>query len=236
MNDTLRRNSIRGAAFPGVAPPMMTKDQMRDMTSDLDEATVKPASDISEADIMVGRRIRALRLESGLSLAELATRTGISIGALSQIERGMSSLRVKVIWPLAAALNVEPSMLISEGNEAASDIYCVRATNRRDLPVHSEGIRKQLLSPPGAALTGMTVEVESGGGTAEAYAHSGHEFGFVMSGTVELTVDATKYLLRQGDSFAFKSTLLHSFRNSGAEKCVILWVNTVKPSEVRDGN
>lgn len=208
---------------------------MRDMTSDMGEEAVKEASDVGEADVMVGRRIRALRLESGLSLADLAARAGISIGALSQIERGMSSLRVKVIWPLAAALNVEPSVLISEGNDASSDIYCVRVANRRDLPVHSEGIRKQLLSPPGAALTGMTVEVEPNGGTAEAYAHSGHEFGFVMSGVAELVVDSTKYLLRQGDSFAFKSTLLHSFRNPGSEKCIILWVNTIKPSEVRDG-
>ncbi|GEO86156.1 MULTISPECIES: helix-turn-helix domain-containing protein [Alphaproteobacteria] len=206
------------------------------MTSDLDEDLVKTASDVGEADIMVGRRIRALRLESGLSLAELAARAGISIGALSQIERGMTSLRVKVIWPLAAALNVEPSVLISEGNDMSSDIYCVRAANRRDLPVHSEGIRKQLLSPPGATLTGMTVEVEPNGGTSEAYSHSGHEFGFVLNGSVELVVDATKYMLRQGDSFAFKSTLLHSFRNPGSETCTILWVNTVKPSEVRDGN
>ncbi len=209
---------------------------MNDMAGEVEADRARTPSDLSKADIMVGRRVRALRFESGLSLAELAARTGISIGALSQIERGMSSLRVKVIWPLAAALNVEPSALISEGNDAASDIYCVRAASRRDLPVHSEGIRKQLLSPPGATLTGMTVEVEPGGGTAEAYAHSGHEFGLVMSGTVELVVDETTYILRQGDSFAFKSTLLHSFRNPGTERCVVLWVNTIKPSEVRDGS
>ncbi|TIT56945.1 MAG: cupin domain-containing protein, partial [Mesorhizobium sp.] len=41
--------------------------------------------------------------------------------------------------------------------------------------------------------------------------------------------------LKTGDSFAFKSTLLHAFRNPGAEQCQILWVNTTKPSEVRDG-
>jgi hypothetical protein len=37
------------------------------------------------------------------------------------------------------------------------------------------------------------------------------------------------------DSFAFKSTLRHAFRNPGLERCEILWVNTVKPSEVRNG-
>ena len=198
----------------------------------LDETTEKPKDD---ADIRVGRRVRALRLERNLSLAELAAKAGVSIGALSQIERGLSSLRVKVIWPLAAALDIEPSALITDGNDAGNDLYCVRADKRRQLPVKSEGIAKALLSPPGATLTGLLVTVEADGGTAEAYAHVGHEFGYVLSGEVELVVDSTKYVLKAGDSFASKSTLLHAFRNPGTEPCQILWVNTTKPSEVRDG-
>lgn len=198
----------------------------------LDDATEKPKDD---ADTRVGRRVRALRLERNLSLAELAAKAGVSIGALSQIERGLSSLRVKVIWPLAAALDIEPSALITDGNDAGNDLYCVRADKRRQLPVKSEGIAKALLSPPGATLTGLLVTVEADGGTAEAYAHIGHEFGYVLSGGVELVVDSTKYVLKSGDSFAFKSTLLHAFRNPGTERCEILWVNTTKPSEVRDG-
>ncbi|CAN7346567.1 helix-turn-helix domain-containing protein [Mesorhizobium caraganae] len=198
----------------------------------LDDATEKAKVD---ADIRVGRRVRALRLERNLSLAELAAKAGVSIGALSQIERGLSSLRVKVIWPLAAALDIEPSALITDGNDAGNDLYCVRADKRRQLPVKSEGIAKALLSPPGATLTGLLVTVEADGGTAEAYAHIGHEFGYVLSGEVELVVDSTKYVLKTGDSFAFKSTLLHAFRNPGTERCQILWVNTTKPSEVRDG-
>lgn len=191
-------------------------------------------ADADDADQKVGRRVRALRLERNLSLADLAGRTGISIGALSQIERGMSSLRIKVIWPLAAALGVEPSALIAD-DAAGNDLYCVRAGARKSLPVHSEGVGKQLLSPPGAALTGLMVTIEPGGGTAEAYAHAGHEFGYVLEGEAELTIGAARYTLRTGDSFAFKSTLKHSFRNDGESRAAILWVNTTKPSEVRDG-
>ena len=66
----------------------------------------------------------------------LPRKAGISIGALSQIERGMSSLRVRVIWPLAAALDIEPSALIADGNDAVNDLYCVRADNRRSIPVN----------------------------------------------------------------------------------------------------
>ncbi|TIX23244.1 MAG: helix-turn-helix transcriptional regulator, partial [Mesorhizobium sp.] len=87
----------------------------------LNETAEKPKDD---ADVRVGRRVRALRLERNLSLAELAAKAGVSIGALSQIERGLSSLRVKVIWPLAAALDIEPSALITDGNDACNDLYC----------------------------------------------------------------------------------------------------------------
>src|SRR5262245_2577532 len=186
------------------------------------------------ADVRVGRRVRALRLERKLSLADVAARTGISIGALSQIERGMSSLRVRVIWPLAAALDVEPSALIADGSDAGNDLYCVRAGRRKAIPVRSEGIAKELLSPPAAALTGLMVTVEPGGGT-DAYSHPGHEFGYVLAGEIELSIDEATYTLRQGDSFAFKSTLSHAFRNKGRERSIILWVNTTKPSEARDG-
>jgi transcriptional regulator with XRE-family HTH domain len=207
-----------------------------DTATQMAEATsARGGSEIDHPDARVGRRVRALRLERRMSLADLAAKASISIGALSQIERGMSSLRVRVIWPLAAALDVDPAALIVDDAQSVSDLYCVRANQRRSLPVRTEGISKQLLSPPGATLSGLLVTVEPEGGTAEAYAHAGHEFGFVFSGEVELVVDSARYVLRAGDSFAFKSTLLHSFRNPGRERCVILWVNTTKRSEVRDG-
>ncbi|GLS19720.1 XRE family transcriptional regulator [Labrys miyagiensis] len=206
-----------------------------DFSQTLDPTVPRLASEVTEADVRVGRRIRALRLERNLGLIDVAQRAGISVGALSQIERGLSSLRVRVLWPLAAALDVEPHSLLVDGADQESDLYCVRSANRRVLPVWSEGIRKELLSPPGATLTGLLVYIEPGGGTAEAYAHAGHEFGLVRTGEVELTIDNVLYTLKAGDSFAFKSTLRHSFCNTGSQPCEIVWVNTVKPSEVRNG-
>jgi transcriptional regulator with XRE-family HTH domain len=199
-----------------------------------DEILDNSASAASEADIRVGRRIRALRLQRNLGLAEVSQRAGISVGALSQIERGLTSLRVRILWPLAAALGIEPHSLLEDTDEV-SDVYIVRSASRRHFPVGSEGIQKQLLSPPGALLTGLFVTVEANGGTSEAYAHEGHEFGIVHKGELELSIDGVVYRLKAGDSFAFKSTLAHSFRNSGPEVCEIFWVNMVKPIEIENG-
>ncbi len=190
----------------------------------------------SEADVRVGRRVRALRLERGLSITEAAQKAGISVGALSQIERGITSLRVRTLWPLAAALEIAPHVLLDDGGDKASDLYVVRADSRRNVPVRSEGITKELLSPPGAVLTGLVVKVEPGAGTgAVPYAHEGHEVGLVTRGEIELLIDAVIYRLKAGDSFAFKSTLPHSFRNLGSEPAEIIWVNTAKPPEVPHG-
>lgn len=190
----------------------------------------------SEADIRLGRRIRALRIERKLGITDVAQRAGISVGALSQIERGLTSLRIRVLWPLAAALGVEPHSLLTDDENKSSDLYVVRASKRKEVPVRSEGMRKELLSPPGSVLTGLLVHVEPGGGTGDSYSHAGYEFGLVKKGQVELTIDSVVYLLKAGDSFAFKSTLKHSFRNGGKEKCEIVWINTTKTTEFRNGD
>jgi transcriptional regulator with XRE-family HTH domain len=190
----------------------------------------------SEADIRLGRRIRGLRIERKLGITEVAQRAGISVGALSQIERGLTSLRIRVLWPLAAALGVEPHSLLADDENKSSDLYVVRAVKRKEVPVRSEGMRKELLSPPGSVLTGLLVHVDPGGGTGDSYSHAGYEFGLVKKGQVELTIDSVVYLLKAGDSFAFKSTLKHSFRNGGKERCEIIWINTTKTTEIRNGD
>ena len=88
-------------AFPGFAPDA----RERDMT---DDSFLTDRTAPNEADLHVGRRLRALRLKANLSQADVAQRAGISIGALSQIERGVSSLRVSV-----TSNSVAPSSAIS---------------------------------------------------------------------------------------------------------------------------
>lgn len=187
-----------------------------------------------EPDPRLGRRLRSLRLARGLSLADLSGRVGISIGALSQIERGLSPLRVRVAWPLAAALSIDPSELSGEHDEnERSDLYSVRQRDRKTLPVNAEGIRKELLSPAGAKVTGLLVQVDPEADSG-AYSHVGHEFGIVLAGEVEVIVDGVEYRLATGDSFAFPSHLVHQFRNRGSVRADILWVNTNKTPETGD--
>lgn len=72
----------------------------------------------------------------------------------------------------------------------------------------------------------MLVTAETGWRTTESHTHHGYEFGYVATGELELGIDGGTYELCQGDCFPLKSTLMHSFKNRGAARTQILWVNT----------
>jgi len=103
-------------------------------------------------DVAVGRRIRDLRRTRQLSLEAVAARTDLSIGFLSQIERGLSSPSLRVLATLADVLGVGIAALFgaSPSADSASDHVVTRRLQRPELKLWRTGISKQLLSPAGA--------------------------------------------------------------------------------------
>jgi transcriptional regulator with XRE-family HTH domain len=184
-------------------------------------------------DLEVGRRIRALRRARNLSLETVVARTDLSIGFVSQIERGLSSPSLRVLATLADVLGVGIAALFGAkpGDDGASGGVVTREVQRAELKLWRTGISKQLLSPAGAEnrLNLFLVHIEPGGSTGdELYTHDGEEAGLVLEGEMMLTVDAETWSLKTGDSFRFASRRPHRFSNPADDtKSVVLWVNCV---------
>jgi transcriptional regulator with XRE-family HTH domain len=184
-------------------------------------------------DVAVGQRIRDLRRTRAMSLETVAARTDLSIGFISQVERGLSSPSLRVLATLADVLGVGIAGLFDarENTAAAPDAVVTRERERANLNLWRSGISKQLLSPAGSEgrLNLFLVHMEPEGSTGdELYTHDGEEAGLVISGEMNLTVDAESWTLKQGDSFRFASRRPHRFSNpSGDAKAVVLWVNCV---------
>jgi transcriptional regulator with XRE-family HTH domain len=184
-------------------------------------------------DVAVGQRIRDLRRARAMSLEAVAARTELSIGFLSQIERGLSSPSLRVLATLADVLGVGIAGLFGTREDAAPapDAIVTRERQRAKLNLWRTGISKQLLSPAGSEgrLNLFLVHMEPGGSTGdELYTHDGEEAGLVIEGEMKLTVDAESWTLKHGDSFRFASRRPHRFSNpSGDSKAVVLWVNCV---------
>src|SRR4051794_39207729 len=184
-------------------------------------------------DVAVGQRIRDLRRSRKLSLEAVAARTDLSIGFLSQIERGLSSPSLRVLATIADVLGVGIAGLFGAKKTAAtgSDAIVTRQQQRAELNLWRTGISKQLLSPSGSdgRLNLFLVHMEPDGSTGdELYTHDGEEAGLVLEGEMKLTVDAETWTLKTGDSFRFASRRPHRFSNpSNKAKAVVLWVNCV---------
>jgi len=178
----------------------------------------------------VGKRLKELRRLRGLTLAQLAERTKLSIGSLSQVERGLVSPTIRTIYSVSTVLGVSPAWIVDPDSVKGQDPdgpYVVRSTRRKPF-FNKGGVIKHLASPKLDArqLTFIVAIEPNGSSGEEQYTHAGEEVGLVLSGTLTLEIEDKTYRLAQGDSFSFPSSLSHRFYNSTSIDAVVFWVNS----------
>lgn len=183
------------------------------------------------ADLWLGQHLRGLRKMHDLSLEQLAERCGLSVGALSQIERGITSPTMRSLRRLSEVFNVPMSQLFHEGDLPPVEELgrIVRAQGRRVLSLNTTGVQKELLTPAAnGALEIYLVTIAPGGSSGpELYTHKGEEGGYVMTGEMVLEIENQEFHLKTGDSFRFKSNAPHRFANATDEETVVVWTNVV---------
>lgn len=191
----------------------------------------KPVATNGDLTGHVGAELRRLRLDRGLSLQQVADRAGLSVGFVSQAERGLSALSIKALQNLGAALGKPVGWFFREDivTEAQdeSDVI-VRRGRRKRLEHAGLGIVDFLLTPSlDGQLEVLLCEFEPGATSGEEpYTHAGEECGVLLSGRLELWVGERFFLLKAGDSFAFPSTTPHRYRNPGRGRTRIIWTIT----------
>jgi transcriptional regulator with XRE-family HTH domain len=166
----------------------------------------------------MGPRVKALREAMGLSLRDLAERSGVSAPMLSQVERGETSPTLTVAERIAAGLDLTLSQLLRLDERA--HVVVIRAADRRRR--ERRGHRTEELTPP---LPGQRADVslhhlKPGSGTAAAGDPPMHEPGsretvVVLEGELTLVLDGARHELGRGDSVTFDADLSHHFENEG---------------------
>jgi transcriptional regulator with XRE-family HTH domain len=180
----------------------------------------------------VGKRLRAMRGAEGLSLRSLSERCGLSINAISLIERGESSPTVSSLHKLATALGRPIADFFEEGQELT--MVLVRKNERRR--TRGDGV---LIESLGSGLTGQSLEpfllslMPGASSGEEAITHGGEEFVFCLEGEIDYQVDGTWHRLGTGDSLTFRAEFPHQCRNNGLKQAVALLVIQAEEEEIR---
>lgn len=193
---------------------------------------------LEPVDRAVGQRLRSLRRARGLSLETMASSTGLSIGFISQVERGLSSPSLRVLALLADTLQIGLGGLFEPAlDQPDPDPIVVFQKDRPELQLWRAGITKQLLTPPGGtqgmSLFHMVLKPGASAGD-ELFSHEGEEAGLVLEGRLTLVVEARTLRLTEGDSFRFESRRPHRFSNPDPRSStIVLWVNVLGSAQSR---
>lgn len=161
------------------------------------EVTV--ATDSSVPEDLVGVRIRRFRLAAGWTLRQLAERTGLSIGFLSQVERGLSSIALSTLREVAAAFDRDIVDFFGdiEDDAVQADDRFFTLSRADDDPqtLVSGGRSYELLSDRGhgPVLEPLLVHIGPGQKREDSYGHEGEEFAYVLEGVLLYTVEGVDH-------------------------------------------
>jgi XRE family transcriptional regulator, regulator of sulfur utilization len=177
----------------------------------------------------LGARVKALRESAGLSLRDLAAKSGVSAPMLSQVERGETSPTLTVAGRIAAGLELRLSQLLRLDEDGA--VTVVRAGERRRGGSRRRGHSFEVLTAdrPGQRAELSRHELAAGGSTGAPDDPPMHEPGsretaLVERGPLVLVCDGQRYALRAGDCVTFDADLPHHFENPAEETAVFLAV------------
>jgi DNA-binding XRE family transcriptional regulator len=159
-------------------------------------------TELNEIERVVRTRLRSLRNTLGLSLDELAARTNLSPSTISRVETGKRAISLDILLPLATALQVDLDALLDVRSD---DDVVIRPT-----PNCSGERTTWMLSRPTAAAIAVKLRIEPTRTTDEQRVHPGHDWFFVITGQVRLSLGEREITVQAGESAEFSTMTPHA--------------------------
>lgn len=173
----------------------------------------------------IGNKLRELRLENNLTQEELASRTELSKGYISQLENNITSPAINTLLDMLDVLGTN-----------ASDFFDTKAdekivfseeeyfqNNDADLLHTISWIVPNALK---YEMEPIIIELEVKGKSTVDDPHAGEEFGYILEGEIVLVVGKKKYVVKKGETFYYIANKEHYIENTGKGKAKVLWIST----------
>lgn len=168
--------------------------------------------------------LRAKRKELGLTLQQLADKSGLSPAFLSQAERGKAAPSIVSLIQLAGALETDINYFLKPPK--AKDLVR-RADNplivEMDSPVTYHRLDGDVRNK---MMNALLMEIPPDSASPKVHREEGEDFFYVIGGEVEIEVGEDLYHLGKGDCIHINSQIDHDMRNTSKESAHLLWVGT----------
>lgn len=165
-------------------------------------------------EVLLGRRIRELRHERGLTLEEVGQRTGFSKSLLSKIENAQVSPPIATLSKIAKALDVAIGYFFEEEARQDGAIFVAHdQRQQRDAKQHGEGYKYEHLAHGGSMprlMEPFVISIEANTQkSATLYDHPGEEFIMVIEGQMDFLFGNTHFHMEEGDSIYIDARVPH---------------------------
>ncbi|MBE6722848.1 MAG: helix-turn-helix domain-containing protein [Ruminococcaceae bacterium] len=185
------------------------------------------------ANAAIGAKVKELRTQKKYTLKQLSEACGLSIGFLSQFERGISSIALDSLEKLANVLEVPLSVLFEESRGPVTKDPVIHRIDLQPSKVSAQ-IYQYLLKKPDTEFAMLPrifalMPLEDDKELPEMYAHDGEEFVYILEGIVTFFLEDGQYVLYPGDSIHIHSYQRHNWMNRTTRVAKILTVNTPNP-------
>ncbi len=185
-------------------------------------------------DNSVGSKLKNLRTINKYTLKELSEKTGLSVGLLSQVERGISSIAIDSLANVVNVYGMELAEFFEKREEEIDSNPVIRSFDLRADQISpyiiqfvlSNRVKEFDMLPRMFQLQPLSSFTKS---DVELYNHLGEEFVFVLEGIVTVIVDKNQYVLYPGDSIQIHSEVDHNWVNHTNKVAKILTVNLPNP-------
>ncbi len=192
----------------------------------------KPEIQENFVDKRLGERLRYIRKQKKLTLADVAKKSRLSSSFISALERGNTGVSLEALFRLAEALGTTiPSLKGSELPPAKRRFVAARG-RQKFVTDDKTLIIEDLISKP-AGMEAEITQIAPGGHSNGVWSHLGQEFVHILQGELSLWLEPDEfYRLKKGDTLYFHSHLQHRWENESQKKTIVLWVNAALPKDI----
>lgn len=185
--------------------------------------------------VELGKKIASLRREKGMTLKTLSEKSEVSVSLLSMIERDMSVPTVRTLEKIALGLDKTVSSLFLEMENSERDrvppekVHVMHKRSRKKLEIGPErgNAHYELLTPDyQRELQFVYIHFPVRAKPGQFITHEGEECGLILEGTLKAIIGEQEFILEEGDSIYFDSSIPHLMENVGQIEVRAYWINT----------
>lgn len=174
--------------------------------------------------MVIGEKIKALRLFCGLTQEELADRCELTKGYISQLENDLTSPSIATLIDILSALGTDLKEFFSGGDEEekisfGKDEFIEKETDEYLLKWLVPNSQKNAMEP-------LFIKLNPHSSTEEDFPHEGEEFGYVLKGEISITLGARRVKVKKGESFYYSCDKIHTITNNTDKEAEFIWVSS----------